>query len=458
MCCSALAAFADACISSLQLLDPSDAWINPTQRLLQQYQVPPPNKGSNRRPAAARPADTTGSPFTAGAGQQRPGLGNNSMMQPAHASAEEALQEQQQPRWQQHQRELPAVLTLSDLQQEAAVFAAAVALHQKGSGLEVSALMGHGLDVGWLFDQLVGQGLFSEALQLAHAMYAGQQLLQQLEVVAAEMAGQCADIQHGGQQQFGLEGSGQQQEGFDDSSMFEGSASRGVVALRSTVLTPSGPSYLRSEAASAWTKLQRLLEWYDCFDCLAPDAAGAAAVAEPPGSTKAGSDKGSPTATTTNTKSSNITLVGARLRLAAVDGALSAQPRMALPAWLLQPFQPAADAAGMAGTAADAAALLRKYMEHWRLIDAAELVCSYLQQWQERSSLQRVHSTAVWLPLQDMELLFASLQDGARRARQKGAAAEADVLGGYAEALQDRLKQHMDLVKSDWVQLQMAAR
>jgi len=367
---------------------------------------------------------------------------------------QQALQRQQSPPWQQQQQQqqqdLPAVLSLQDLQREAAKFAAAAAVHIKGAGLEVQALMGHSLDVGWLYDQLVGQGLFPEALQLAHAVYSGQQLLQQLEVAVAELAGQCADMQHGSQQQLGTDGSNAQQEGFAESSMFDGT-DKGIGVLHSSLLTPFGPSYLHSEAGTAWSKLRRLLERYDSFDCLSSGPPVGTSAGQQ-GSKEAGSGSGSG-----SSDSRAITVAGARLRLAAVDGVLSAQPRMALPLWLLQPFQPTSDAAGMAGNAADPAALLQKYMEHWRLVDAARLVLTYLEAWQQRSSLQRVHSAAVWLPLQDMQLLHASLQDGARRARDKGAAAEADVLGSCAESLQDKLKQHIDLVKSDWGQLQLAA-
>jgi hypothetical protein len=372
--------------------------------------------------------------------------------------ADQALQQQQGRSWQEQQQEHPAVLSLSDVQREAAVFTAAAALYQKGSGVQPSALMEHGFDVGWLLEQLVGQGLFSQSLQLAHAVYAGQQLLQQLEVAVAEVAGQCAELQRSSQQLGAEAGSGQQQEGFDDSGgMFAGSAGRGSSVLSTSVLTPAGPSYLSSEAAVAWSKLQRLLELYDSFDCLSPGTESSSVPAAPGSSTAAGSSstgRAGGSAAGSAGSGNGITLVGARLRLAAIDGALSAQPRMALPQWLLQPFLPTADAAGMAGKPADPAALLRKLMEHWRLVDAAELVLGYLDAWQQHSALQRVHSTAVWLPLQDMELLHASLQDGARRAREKGYDADAAVLGGIAEGMQEMLKQHLDGVRVAWGQLQ----
>jgi hypothetical protein len=358
---------------------------------------------------------------------------------------------------QEQQQELPAVLTLSDLQKEAVVFTAAAALQQRGAGLETSALMGYGLDVGWLFDQLVGQGLLPEAVQLVHTLYSGQQLLQLLEVAAAELAGQCADMQRNSQQLGADLDDAQQQGGFGESGMLAGGAGKAADGLRSSVLTPVGPGYLCSEAAVGWAKLRRLLQSYDTFDCLSPAAdraaAGAAAAVGKPRAAGSASDG----STSSNGASGSITLVGARLRLAAVDGMLSTQPRMALPAWLLQPFQPAVGSGGMAGAAADPAGLLQKLMEHWRLVDASELVMSYLDAWLQESSLHRVHSTAVWLPLQDMELLHASLQDGARRAREKGAEAEAALLGGYAVALQEKLQQHISLVKSDWGQLQQSA-
>lgn len=469
---------ADASIALLQLLDPTDAWIDPTQRLLQQYQAPAPKVGSGRRPAAAVAAlgDESGSPFMPSTRQKQAAAATAGGSRQQPQSSEQVLLQQQRPRWQQQGQQqpsgLPPVLSLRAIQQEAAVFTAAAALQQKGSGLEASALMGYSLDVGWLFEQLVGQGLFSQALQLAHALYSGQQLLQQLEVAVTELAGQCADLQRGSGlgSDLGAAGAGadagtsahQQQydggEGYADSSMFDGSggvggggsgSSRGV--LRGSLLTPLGPSYMGSEAATAWAKLRRLLEWYDTFDCLGPDGAAG-------GGTGGGAAGAAASASEGSASSSNsiITLVGARLRLAAVDGILSTQPRMALPAWLLQPFQPTSESAGMAGSAADPAALLRALMDHWRLVDAAQLVLAYVDAWQQRSSLQRVHSSAVWLPLQDLELLHASLQDGARRALDKGGAAEAAVLRGCAEGLQERLKQHVDLVKADWG-LQLAA-
>lgn len=430
---------AAACISLLQLLEPTDAWIDPTQRLLQQYQAPAPKLGSGRRPAG----DGSCSFTHPGRRQQSAGEDSRQVQ-----SSEQALQQQQAPRWQQQQQGLPAVLALADLQQEAAVFTAGAALLQKGKGLDTAALMGYTLDVGWLFEQLVFQGLFGEAIQLVHVVYSGQQLLQQLELLIANVANQCADLQRNSQQLGADTGSMQQGEGFDDSSMGAAGSSKAAGVLRRSVLTPIGPSYLCSEAATAWSKLRRVLEDYDSFDCLSPDAAsGAAATAAAPGA------KGSSTGSAGSSR--GLTLAGARLRLAAVDGALSAHPRLALPAWLLQPFLPTAGAgAGMAGSAADPAALLRKLIEHWRLVDAAELVLSYLDAWQQQSPLQRVHSTAVWLPLQDMELLHASLQGGARRAREKGAAAEAAVLDGCAEGLEGKLKQHVSLVRDDWNQLQ----
>jgi hypothetical protein len=370
--------------------------------------------------------------------QRRAAAGSSMQLQ----TSQQTLQQQQAPRWQQEQQALPAVLSLLDVQHEAAIFAAGAALRQKGSGLEASALMGYTLDVGWLFDQLVGQGLYQESLALAHVAYSGQQLLQQLEVIAAEWASQCADVQRNSQQVGSDFGSGQQGEGFDDSSMFDGRLGRAVGALRSSAVTPIEPHYLGSGAAAAWAKLRQLLEMCDVDNCLSPvDSA-------PAGENEASTGRGS--------SGNGITLAGARLRLAAIDGALSAHPRMALPAWLLQPFQPIATSGGMTGAAADPAALLRKLIEHWRLVDATELVLSFMDAWQQQSALQRVHSTAVWLPLQDMELLHASLLDGARRARDKGAAVEAAVLEGCAEGLQEQLKRHVSLVKESWGQLQQS--
>ncbi|KAF6256777.1 hypothetical protein COO60DRAFT_79428 [Scenedesmus sp. NREL 46B-D3] len=189
----------------------------------------------------------------------------------------------------------------------------------------------------------------------------------------------------------------------------------------------TGPGYLGSEAAAAWQKLRELLHLYDAAGSTGGDVAGSSGM-------------------------------GGRLRLAAVDGALAEQAGLQLPAWLLQPFQPTAGSAGgMAGAAADPAALMRVYVKHGRLLDAAQLAKDHMEAWQRQGALLRAQPGAVWLPLQGLELLHASLVAGATRAGAAKQHAQAELLGTWSEVLETGITDHVALVRSDTGKLGAAA-
>jgi hypothetical protein len=314
-------------------------------------------------------------------------------------------------------QQLP-VITLQDLQREAALFASAALLLQQLPGLEV---MQYGLSGEYVIEQLLGARQFAAAVQLVHTLYGGPELAGklagQLEAVAYALAGACVNLQQrqlAGDDSYGLQE--------DD----EGSAGAGAGVLARGLMSYTGPGHLGSEAAAAWQKLRELLELYD--------AAGSTDTS----STANGSTDGYAGG------------LGGRLRLAAVDGALALQPGLQLPAWLLQPFEPAAGSAGgMAGTAADPAALMRLYIKHGRLLDAAELAKAHMEAWQRQGALLRAQPGAVWLPLQGLELLHASLVAGAARAGAAKQHAEAELLGTWSEVLERGLAEHVALVRSD---------
>jgi hypothetical protein len=321
-------------------------------------------------------------------------------------------------------QQLP-VITLQDLQQEAALFEASALLLQQLPGLEV---LQYGLSGEYVIEQLLGAQQFAAAVQLVHTLYGGPQLAGELEAVAFALAGACVKLQ---QRQLAGDDSYSLQE--DD----EGSAAAGAGVLAWGLMSYTGPGHLGSEAAAAWQKLRELLELYD--------AAGST------GSTTAGSTaNGSIVYSSADGDGADVRGLGGRLRLAAVDGALAAQPGLQLPAWLLQPFQPTAGSTGgMAGAAADPAALLRVYIKHGRLLDAAQLAKDHLEAWQRQGALLRAQPGAVWLPLQGLELLHASLVAGAARAGAAEQHVEAEVLGTWSEVLERGLAEHVALARSD---------
>jgi hypothetical protein len=326
-------------------------------------------------------------------------------------------------------QQLP-VITLQDLQREAALFSASALLLQQLPGLEV---LQYGLAGEYVIEQLLGAQQFAAAVQLVHTLYgtpelAGQ-LAGQLEAVAFALAGACVKLQQ--RQLAGNDGYGLQEDE-------EGSGAVGAGVLAQGLMSYTGPGHLGSEAAAAWQKLRELLELYDA--------------ASDTGSTENGSTDGS------TAGSSSSSSLGGRLRLSAVDGALAEQAGLQLPAWLVQPFQPTAGTAGgMAGAAADPAALLRVYIQHGRLLDAAQLAKDHLEAWQRQGALLRAQPGAVWLPLQGLELLHASLVAGAARAGAAKQQNEAELLGTWSEVLETGIAEHVALVRSDTGKLGAAA-
>jgi hypothetical protein len=325
-------------------------------------------------------------------------------------------------------QQLPVIM-LQDLQREAALFEASALLLQQLPGLEV---LQYGLSGEYVVEQLLGAQQFAAAVQLVHTLYGGPQLSGQLagelEAVAFALAGACVKLQ---QRQLAGDDSYSLQE--DD----EGSAAAGAGVLARGLMSYTGPGHLGSEAAAAWQKLRELLELYD--------AAGSTG-----SNNVASTANGSTVYSSADGDGAGASGLGGCLRLAAVDGALAAQPGMQLPAWLLQPFQPTAGSTGgMAGAAADPAALLRVYIKHGRLLDAAQLAKDHLEAWQRQGALLRAQPGAVWLPLQGLELLHASLVAGAARAGAAEQHAEAEVLGTWSEVLERGLAEHVALVRSD---------
>lgn len=338
-----------------------------------------------------------------------------------------AKQQQQQQRRSPNNNgaDLP-VITFLALQQEAELFAASVALLHCLPGLEI---MQYEITAEYLVEQLLGTQQFAAAVRLVHIMWDSQQQQQQLgdklEAVAYELASSCVRLQVDQESET---------VGNDPSSSNTGQM----------LVSYTGPGYLGSSAAAAWHKLRQLLELYDGYD---PDNTtnGAAAMAAAAAVTSSTMPSNS-----SSSKRRSISALGGRMRVAAVDGALSTHPGLHLPAWFIQPFQPVAGiSGGMAGSGLDPAALLRVYMKHGRLIDGAELLKSHLDAWQRQNPVLRAKPCAVWLPLRDMELLYASLVAGAKRAHLGHRSEEAELLGVWSEVLKRGLADHMALVRSD---------
>jgi hypothetical protein len=335
-------------------------------------------------------------------------------------------------RHQQQQDDLPPpVVTLVAVQQEAELFKASALLQQHLPGLEI--LDPASLTASYVMEQLVGSCLLPEALQFAYTIWSGEQLYQQLEGLVSAVAEACVKLQAQG----------------DAAAQVTGEGHRTAGRLQQSVRSYTGPGYLGSSAAPAWEKLRSLLDMYDDKDNLGGDGGGmpaatAAAAAAARGGVCAAAGHGG-----------SATGLAGRLRLAAVDGLLSVQAGFTLPDWLLQPFKPVhATAGGMAGFSADPAGLLRVFIKHGRLVDAAQLVQDHLEAWQRNSPLLRATAAAVWLPLRDMELLHASLVAGARRAVDAGLkGCESEVLGLWSEVLEAVVGDHMALARSDAAKL-----
>jgi hypothetical protein len=123
----------------------------------------------------------------------------------------------------------------------------------------------------------------------------------------------------------------------------------------------------------------------------------------------------------------------------AAPAAITTQPLTPASPRRRRPLQvEAAQAHGMSGATADPAALLRAYMRHGRLVDAAQLAEAHLLRASGGNPLQRQRHCNVWLPYQLLTVLQALLAREAQAARQAdGASAEAlqAALAGLQEAL-----------------------
>lgn len=190
-------------------------------------------------------------------------------------------------------------------------------------------------------------------------------------------------------------------------------------------------------ARAAWSKLRALLRQYDERPADAADGG------------RDGGAAGGPRG-------------GGPLRVAVVDAVLSAERRLRLPRWLVEPFGPAAAAAGggphcgLAGAGApDGAALLRVYLRHGRLQDGAELLARHLDHWSRAApAIERVRSASGWAPYGVAEQLLQSL---AAEARAAGAARDDALQASLQRAqssLEGALQEHLTLVATD---AQMAA-
>ncbi|WIA39183.1 hypothetical protein OEZ86_005308 [Tetradesmus obliquus] len=298
-----MAAYA-ASTAMLQLLDSSDAWLDPDQPLLAPFPAPPP------RISSSTSSSSTGLGSLAGMAQQLP------------------------------------VITLQDLQREAALFGASALLLQQLPGLEV---MQYGLSGDYVLEQLLGAQQFAAAVQLVHTLYGGPELAGtlagKLEAVAFALAGACVKLQQ--RQLAGSDGYGLQEDE-------EGFAAATAGVLAQGIMSYTGPGHLGTGIAG-----------------------------------------------------------------------------------------------GMAGAAADPAALMRVFIKHGRLLDAAQLAKDHLEAWQRQGALLRAQPGAVWLPLQGLELLHASLVAGAARAGAAKQQHEAEVLGTWSEVLEMGIAEHVALVGSD---------
>jgi hypothetical protein len=379
---------AEAALNQLELLDPSDAWLDAAHPLLADAAPAPP--------APPAPVD--------GGDEDASGAGGGSIFAARRARARRG-------------GAAPGgVVTLPALRREAALFSAAAGLADCLPGLDVLRLPAPGED--YVFDQLLAAGRLGEAEALAHAVWAAGELEERLEWLAAAAAARCARAQAGlaaGAGGAAGEGGGggasaSAAVGADDALWDDGGAAWGGDG-GSTGGGGGALGYLGSLAAGGWQRLRRLLERYE--------AAGRRRLA-------------------------------GRLRVAAADAALAEAPGGALPAWLVAPFAPGAAAAagGMAGGPDDPAALLRVYARHGRLADAAELALAHLAAWQAAGPLARCKPAADWMPLRQLEALDAALAAAAEGLGGGGGAA-GPRLAGLQSRLRAAVSEHLALGDRD---------
>jgi hypothetical protein len=232
--------------------------------------------------------------------------------------------------------------------------------------------------------------LHSEAFALAEAVYSGTRLDRARERVVAALAASCVGLQARGAQGGALmqqpvddamEGS---EVGSDDDGLADGTADGSPAAER------VGSGGAAAAADAAWRRLREHLERCE------------------------GQQRN-----------------GYSLRVVAVDAALSAERRFCPPRWLVAPFlaPPPAPGAGAGAGApqqrADVAGLLRAYMRHGRLEDAAALAERHVGViTRSVPSVALARTAAVCLPHGLLQELAARLQaqPGGEGARQRLAA------------------------------------
>lgn len=103
---------------------------------------------------------------------------------------------------------------------------------------------------------------------------------------------------------------------------------------------------------------------------------------------------------------------------------------------------------GMAGVTADPAALLRVYLRHGRLLDAAQLATRHLQAATGGNSVQRQRHCKVWLPYQHISVLHGLLVAEVQRGGQAGSAGSKR-LQQALEELEAAAGQHLGLAQQD---------
>ncbi len=140
----------------LELLDPTDAWLDGDEELLRHFPLP------TQQAAMLQLAPQAPSRSTHGAGRG--------------------------------DLEVRAVLTLQDVRREAAVFMAAAQVASALPGLDVLRSQPSG---DYVYDQLLLLGRFNDSIKLAHVLWHGQKLTSALQRAFGAMAAQCVRLQVG---------------------------------------------------------------------------------------------------------------------------------------------------------------------------------------------------------------------------------------------------------------------
>jgi len=150
------------------------------------------------------------------------------------------------------------------------------------------------------------------------------------------------------------------------------------------------------------------------------------------------------------------------LCVAAAEALLQENPALQLPWWLLAMLgtpasvgQPQAQvntaqlAGSFAGGSADPAALLRIYLKHDRLEDAAQLLAEHLKAWVTLSPLQRQKVSGFWIPTRSVQQLVQAVVDAAQAARKAGDARTAERLEAALQHLEASAKHWLDVSVRD---------